>query len=698
MSLFASKIKVIILLMILVSILDTFDDYLLTYFGYKDDGSLEQLFDTGLSIVEFFLIYQVLLKARKIIHQLNEKENRYQRLVEFSAEPIFIHNGEEIIYSNHAFVTAMAASNVKELLGRSVMDIVHPQFHEVVAKRKQQVEMYGELAPIEYKIIRLDGEVRDFEMSTIAVMDNTQQVFQVFGKDITDRKKAEEELKRTKEQLENIMDSVDVAIWAMGLQDDIIFVSQGIEKISGYKPSEYYDQPMLQREIVIPEDRHIPEQIYQDALLGLSSKREYRILDRSGKMRWFYKCGYPIFDDKGNIIQINGVTIDITKRKEAEIAVKNSEQLHQLLQTSLEHFSRDVFDMMKVSEMEEHLIKVMEDVIHHSSVGILEAAQDIKLKKGNCNVSQETLSSSLDSETGIGELIVISQGTLIKMGERNQTTIWLWIGNRPDLITIFPKKVWLETITRYVSVWYENLYRIEDLTKELEQLAHVKQAPTWLLRLLFQISERERIRLAIDLHDSALQEQIIWYRKMEPYCVEASIPAGIREELEQIRQGMKNVMEQIRATCNQLRPPFIKRLGLFNSLKGLTRDIGARSDYEVYFHASQFQAVLNDEQELGIYRIVQELLNNATKHSQATRVDIALLSDTEKVEIRYEDNGIGFGDVTKVSHHNHMGLFGIKERVRSLEGDIKFSSTKGEGLQVFVTIPVRSSDSMPIIS
>ena len=144
------------------------------------------------------------------------------------------------------------------------------------------------------------------------------------------------------------------------------------------------------------------------------------------------------------------------------------------------------------------------------------------------------------------------------------------IGGEAPLLMIQAKKIWLETITRYASVLYDNFRVIEDLTRELEKLGSSQQImPLWLLRLMLHLSENERKRLSQDLHDAALQEQIIWYRKLNQITSDLDLPEHLRPQLEEIEQGLLDVIYQIRITCNELRPPLLKEEGLERSLEAL---------------------------------------------------------------------------------------------------------------------------------
>jgi two-component system sensor histidine kinase ComP len=247
----------------------------------------------------------------------------------------------------------------------------------------------------------------------------------------------------------------------------------------------------------------------------------------------------------------------------------------------------------------------------------------------------------------------------------------------------------LKTITRYVCVLYDSFRLIEDLTKELERATIDKASPAWMLRLLFNLSENERKRLSQDLHDAALQEQIIWYRKLEQLCNDDSIPVELRKQLEEITEGLLDVIYQIRITCNELMPPMLKQEGLVSSLEVLFEFTQIRTDYSIQFNSAGFDDTLNDIQLIGIYRIVQELLANATKHSEATQVSITLSCQESQIHLTYEDNGVGM-DVNKLSGQsfNQMGVYGMTERVRSMDGTMEIRSSLNNGLAVVISIPV----------
>ena len=156
---------------------------------------------------------------------------------------------------------------------------------------------------------------------------------------------------------------------------------------------------------------------------------------------------------------------------------------------------------------------------------------------------------------------------------------------------------WLKTLANYSALVYENLYLIESLIEDLElEFQKQKGTPPWVMRLIFNLSEIERRRLAADLHDSALQDQLIWYRKLEAVMLDHTLSTGLHQELEAVREGLLDVIHQIRETCNEMRPPLLKEMGIVEALRQLFEQAQIRSNYVIDFRIKRLTAELNDEQ------------------------------------------------------------------------------------------------------
>ncbi|WP_246494251.1 sensor histidine kinase [Lysinibacillus agricola] len=270
------------------------------------------------------------------------------------------------------------------------------------------------------------------------------------------------------------------------------------------------------------------------------------------------------------------------------------------------------------------------------------------------------------------------------------THTYIWIGYKKNQ-TIFNlhEKVWFINIVKYLRLVYENIFAVENLIHSIEQTKlQQTQSSSTLSRFLFQLSEQERKRLAADLHDSALQDQIICYRTLENLIVtNFNLPIETLKQLNQIKNGMQDVIQQIRTTCNELRPNLIAEVGLALALEELCAKMQAKVNYEIKYDLPTKIEHYDYNLEICIYRVIQELLNNANKHAKASIISLSLWEDEKNIYLDYRDNGKGFTPTTTAANTTHTGLNGIKERVHSFKGTIVFLTEIDHGVEIHITIP-----------
>jgi two-component system, NarL family, sensor histidine kinase ComP len=286
----------------------------------------------------------------------------------------------------------------------------------------------------------------------------------------------------------------------------------------------------------------------------------------------------------------------------------------------------------------------------------------------------------------IGKIIENKRLFAVFVGSFRQIPIIL-IGEKKRLIPFqAEQKDWLSTIVYYASITIENMLKVEDFIKELDSLKE-RSNSVWLTRLMFQWSEKERRKLANDLHDTILQDLIVLKRKVESLRLQNMRMEEMKKQLNDTEEEIVDMIDLTREICHELRPPFLNQIGLKEASVQLIQRFQLRANIKVEwnFHLS---VKLEEEQELAIYRIIQELLNNALKHSKASFIQLTLEARDEEVQLHYVDNGIGI-DIEKLNHcDGKLGLFGIKERVQGLGGTFEITSQLGSWLNIVDTIPL----------
>jgi two-component system, NarL family, sensor histidine kinase UhpB len=201
--------------------------------------------------------------------------------------------------------------------------------------------------------------------------------------------------------------------------------------------------------------------------------------------------------------------------------------------------------------------------------------------------------------------------------------------------------------------------------------------------------EEERRSLARELHDELGQYvtaiktfavAIASKTKEKAPEVEASAQT-IVAAANHIYDGMHNIIKQ-------LRPGSLDNLGLPETLKDLVNSLQEQHQYlQVRLNLTGNLEVLGETLNINLYRMIQESINNAIKHAQATTLDINLkLNDENALELVIKDNGKGM-DIHAVDQTNHFGLLGIRERVQGLHGRFSVESELGNGTAIIIKIP-----------
>ncbi|MCH7324007.1 histidine kinase [Solibacillus sp. MA9] len=264
----------------------------------------------------------------------------------------------------------------------------------------------------------------------------------------------------------------------------------------------------------------------------------------------------------------------------------------------------------------------------------------------------------------------------------------LLIGHRNTIRLKQEELLWLELLLTYINSFIENTNVIEELLQELKQLQKTERnEPAWLKKLLWLRIEDEKFQLAQELHDTILQDHLHIGRQTE-LLIHDTHEHTIQVKLSLLHKQMVNSLEVLRTYCETLKPPLLSKLGLYDALERLVQVTTERAIFKL---TSTFDRLyLEDEQlNLVIYRLIQELLNNALKHSQAKTVTIHLKELDNGFKLIYSDDGIGC-DFHKISQSGSLGIQGMQERVEAYNGKILIDSQVNKGVNIEIIIIERS--------
>jgi PAS domain S-box-containing protein/putative nucleotidyltransferase with HDIG domain len=278
------------------------------------------------------------ITARKLADEiLRESEDRYQRLVETLPDGVIVHSQGQVVFANPASAAIIGAASPAELIGKPVMDFVHPDSQAQALNRIQQSLKEGVSAPLaEEKFARLDGSLIDVEVSAIPFSYAGKPAMLTVFNDITERKQAAKANELTYSQLTNLYNNLPEAVFSFDvIQNKMLQVSPANKAVFGYSPDEFMKNGQLWYMNILPEDKPIVDAGYALLSEGKTIKHEFRILRPDGKTRWIEGIIKPNLDGNGKLIRLDGISSDITERKQAEQALRESEERYrQLLEFS----------------------------------------------------------------------------------------------------------------------------------------------------------------------------------------------------------------------------------------------------------------------------------------------------------------------------------------------------------------------------
>lgn len=231
---------------------------------------------------------------------------------------------------------------------------------------------------------------------------------------------------------------------------------------------------------------------------------------------------------------------------------------------------------------------------------------------------------------------------------------------------------------------------IEERKRDQEALRVERQT----LRHLLQASDQDRQTIAYEIHDELAQQltgAIMQFQTFE--ALKDTKPRAATKAYQKGMTQLRRGHSETRRLITGVRPLILDELGVAAAIGHLVSELsgprGPKIEYHKEIHFDRLAPVLEN----AIYRIAQEALNNACRHSKSPKMRVSLVQQDERVRIEVQDWGIGF-DV-KATPQNRFGLEGIRQRVRLLDGACSLRSTTGKGTTVTVELPLIASDLEP---
>jgi len=294
----------------------------------RADGSVLEAIVGGTSLIyegkpSVMIMLRDVTESNRLERELVESETRYEQLVDISPEAILIHVNGVIRYANPASIKLLGAESIHQLMDKPIIEFSHPHYMEIVNDRLEHLNEVGiKIKPVEEKIISLDGRILDVEVTGVTMNYERNLGFLMIIRDITRRKKAEDELRQNEEQYRLIAENMTDLVRIIDVNGIVRYASPSHEYVLGFSPRVMEGCDSF--ELVHPDDvEQLKEQFEQGLLLNEHHTAEFRFKHAKGHWVWMEAHAKAVLNEQNQLDHFQVTARDISERKDLEEKLKN---------------------------------------------------------------------------------------------------------------------------------------------------------------------------------------------------------------------------------------------------------------------------------------------------------------------------------------------------------------------------------------
>jgi signal transduction histidine kinase len=221
--------------------------------------------------------------------------------------------------------------------------------------------------------------------------------------------------------------------------------------------------------------------------------------------------------------------------------------------------------------------------------------------------------------------------------------------------------------------------------RRVKQLKEEQQRQQDFARQIMESQEAERKRIANELHDSLGQNLLVIKNRSALAAQAASENPKAMKQLNEIEATVTDAIKEVRHIAQNLHPYQLEAIGLSAAIRSMLTKVAESTDTRIVGEVDDIDGTIEKNEEINIYRIIQEGLNNILKHAEAKNASVVVQKNERSLLIQIKDDGKGFAMNGK---SEGMGMKDIAERARIMNGSFVIDSSPGGGTTVDVRVPV----------
>ncbi len=206
-----------------------------------------------------------------------------------------------------------------------------------------------------------------------------------------------------------------------------------------------------------------------------------------------------------------------------------------------------------------------------------------------------------------------------------------------------------------------------------------------------KIREEEKCEISRKVHDEL--GQLLTAMKMDLLQLDKRLPkedVELHQRADSVVSLIDDTIKSVQGIAMELRPPILDAFGLCEAIAWQADEYKKRYGIQFDINCFQKHMELEKDLEIALFRIFQESITNVVRHAEATQVKIKVSLENDQLVMKIQDNGVGI-QKDKIEDSNSIGLIGIRERIRSWNGEVQISGETGQGTRVEIRIPITKS-------
>ena len=499
--------------------------------------------------------------------------------------------------------------------------------------------------------LRTTGEELPIEASVSQIEARGKKFLAVAIRDLTERQRREEAVRESEQRFRLVADSAPVLLWM-----------SDTDKLCTYfnKPWLEFTGRSLESELgngwaegVHREDWQRCMNTYTQAFDRREQfKMEYRLRRYDGEYRWILDIGVPRLNQDGSFAGYIGIALDVTERKLAEEKLREYEKA--------------------VEGLEEMIVVVDREYRYLIANRRFLNARKMTREQVEGRFANEVLNKGVFETIVKEKLDECFRGKIVRFEMKYS---YPELGERDVLISYFPIE------------GDNGIDRVACIFQDITDRKRAEEALSGISRKLIEAQEQERVRIARELHDDIGQRLSLVSVALDQ--VQRDLPglsSEARGQMDDVQQQIGEISTDVQSLSHELHSSKLEYLGLEKGMRSWCKAFGDRQEMEIDFRSHDVPVSPPPEISLCLFRVLQEAVHNAVKHSGTSQAQVQLGQTSGEIHLIVTDFGRGF-DMEAAMQGQGLGLTSMRERVRLVNGAIIIQTKPMGGTTIHVRVP-----------